>query len=65
MVQESPSIYIEGLIASNCKFYIGISERPKERFGIAQITLQGDGFVHSHKQDRNCQIGEVFDQISL
>jgi hypothetical protein len=34
MVKESPSIYIEGLIASNCKFYIGISERPKERFEL-------------------------------
>lgn len=34
MVQESPSVYIEGLISSKCNFYIGISERPKERFEL-------------------------------
>lgn len=38
MVQESPSIYIEGLIASNCIFYIGISERPKERFELHRVS---------------------------
>ena len=32
MVDKSPSSHIEGLIKSNCKFYIGITERPKERW---------------------------------
>jgi len=32
MVDKSPSYHIEGLIKSNCNFYIGITERPKERW---------------------------------
>ena len=32
MVRKTPSSHIEDLIKSNCKFYIGITERPKERW---------------------------------